>query len=260
MRLALFDLDDTLIDHETAYAAWAEESANDHGLSGEAVPWLLDAKASHFGSKEGLFLRIREYFQPAEPVEKLWDHYRLRVAELCNCWPGVLQALESPDRDGWGLGIVTNGKADGQLAKIRRNRLDLVVRGWCISGDAGIRKPGPRIFQQAAERCGVRDLRLGWMIGDSLDLDVGGGRSAGLQTIWINSSPHTSPAAEPAPDLTFPSTVLAIKHLLGGITAGSTRRRENVTVPATRDRTPGPVQSRTRRPWPEWSGCRTASG
>ncbi|GAB2916551.1 hypothetical protein ACFMQL_19120 [Nonomuraea fastidiosa] len=39
-RLALFDLDNTLVNLDEAFQVWAEEFAADHGLGNGAVDWL----------------------------------------------------------------------------------------------------------------------------------------------------------------------------------------------------------------------------
>ncbi|GIH64336.1 HAD family hydrolase [Microbispora siamensis] len=56
---------------------------------------------------------------------------------------------------GWRVAIVTNGRADNQLGKIRRIGLDEVVDGWAVSEAEGVRKPDRGLFEIAATRAGA---------------------------------------------------------------------------------------------------------
>ncbi|MGW2695292.1 HAD hydrolase-like protein [Streptomyces sp. NPDC001296] len=53
----------------------------------------------------------------------------------------------------------------------------------------------------------------GWMVGDNPVNDIGGGRSAGLSTMWIANG-HSWPLDDPGPDHTVPHARAAIDHLL----------------------------------------------
>lgn len=216
MPLALFDLDDTLIDHRAAFRAWAEEFAAEHGLGSEGVSWLLTVKTGYSGPKDRLFRSIRDEFHLAEPADRLWRQYRRRIPELATCLPEDLEALEQLRGAGWRIGIVTNGMADNQLAKISRTGLVKLVDAWCVSDEAGIRKPDPRIFHLAAQRCGMPADHSGWVIGDSLTLDIAGGRAAGFRTVWINPSQCDVPADQHGRDVAVVSVAEAVQRLIDG--------------------------------------------
>jgi HAD superfamily hydrolase (TIGR01549 family) len=201
-RLALFDLDDTLIDRRTAFAAWAAEFCHDHGFGPQEHALLLAADARHAGPRRPFFTTVRDLLAPAEAVDQLWEQYRGRMPHLVACRSEDLAALTRLRHAGWRLGVVTNGMVDNQSGKIRRTGLDTVVHKWAISDDVGVRKPDPRLFAHAARRCGCDVADGGWMTGDSLQLDVRGGRAAGLATIWLETSDRDAdpPHADPAPD------------------------------------------------------------
>ncbi|OAH16152.1 HAD family hydrolase [Streptomyces jeddahensis] len=214
MPLALFDLDDTLIDHHAAFRAWAEEFSAEYDLGSEGFDWLMAVKARYSGTKDRLFSMVRDEFELAEPADLLWEGYRRRIPELATCRSEDLEALQQLRRAGWRIGIVTNGMADNQSAKIHRTGLAGLADAWCISDEVGIRKPDPRIFRLAAQRCGMPADDTGWMVGDSLTLDVAGGRAAGLRTVWINPSQLTVPSDQPGPDFAVASVADAVQRLL----------------------------------------------
>jgi putative hydrolase of the HAD superfamily len=97
------------------------------------------------------------------------------------------------------LGIVTNGSARAQNAKIMA--LHLWRRFPCIvvSRLAGGNKPDPAIFQMALEQL---DLAPGdtWFVGDHPEADILGAQRAGLIGVWIRGF-HQWPKAERKPSL-----------------------------------------------------------
>ncbi|WP_101789161.1 HAD family hydrolase [Nonomuraea indica] len=185
-RLALFDLDRTLIDLDAAFVMWAEEFAEQRRLGPEGVAWLVSLDRAGHPHREVFFGKVREHFRLTEAVEELWAAYRHRMPYLVQCYPRVREALTALRDTGWRIGIVTNGTADNQLGKLRRTGLADAVDGYAVSGAEGIRKPEVGIFEIAAERCGTSLAQGGWMVGDNPIADIGGARAAGLRAIWIN--------------------------------------------------------------------------
>ncbi|WP_326634836.1 HAD family hydrolase [Nonomuraea fuscirosea] len=185
-HLALFDLDRTLIDLDTAFLHWTEEFAEQQRLGPEGVAWLVALDREGYAHREVFFGKVRERFALTEPVDELWAAYRRRMPHLVRCYPGVPEALAELRAAGWRVGIVTNGMADNQLGKLRRTGLAEVVDGYAVSGAEGISKPDSALFHIAAERCGASLTEGGWMVGDNPIADVQGAQTAGLRAIWID--------------------------------------------------------------------------
>jgi HAD superfamily hydrolase (TIGR01549 family) len=224
-RLVLFDLDNTLVDRKYAFSLWARHFAAERGLDAAAERWLIETDGDGFGAKERFFAAVRERFALADTVESLWAQYRSRMPELVRCRPQVLHGLCLLREAGWRIGIVTNGMPDNQLAKIERTGLSEHVDANCVSGAVGMRKPDIRIFRLAAERCGADPDAGGWMVGDSPDLDIVGGRGAGLHTIWIgNQQPW--PSGRPA-DHTVADATGAINLLLADTRETAARTQDD---------------------------------
>jgi FMN phosphatase YigB (HAD superfamily) len=80
-----------------------------------------------------------------------------------------------------------------------------------VSEAVGARKPAPAIFEALATRL---DCALdGWMVGDSLELDVAGGAAVGLRTAWLDDG------SDPTgfhPDLVVNSVAVAVQAILDG--------------------------------------------
>jgi FMN phosphatase YigB (HAD superfamily) len=79
-----------------------------------------------------------------------------------------------------------------------------------ISEEIGVRKPDRAIFEALAARLGCP--LEGWMVGDSLDMDVAGGSAAGLNTVWVTSD--VSSAASPIqPTMNAPTVAEAVEAI-----------------------------------------------
>ncbi|MGV9596782.1 HAD family hydrolase [Streptosporangium sandarakinum] len=184
--LALFDLDNTLVNLDEAFRKWAAEFADEHSLGCEAVDWLLALDQAGYPHREAFFGRVHEHFALSESVEELWACYRKRMPYLVRCRPEVMDGLSRLRASGWKVGIVTNGTADNQLGKIQRTGLAEAVDAYALSGLEGIRKPEVGLFEIAAQRCGMALADGGWIVGDHLVADIAGGQAAGLHAIWID--------------------------------------------------------------------------
>lgn len=212
--LALFDLDDTLIDRRAAFDAWADEFIATHGLGASALAFLTATDAGHHGPMDSFFTVVCRTFGVTGSPDELWRQYRRRMPELASCQPADLHALKRLRAAGWLIGIVTNGMPDNQVGKISNTGLDRVAHAWCVSGEAGVRKPEPAIFHLAARRCGADPAQGGWMVGDDLVLDVAGGRAAGFRTIWVRRTGRPAPDPDHAPDFTVGSVCAAVDAIL----------------------------------------------
>lgn len=184
--LALFDLDNTLVNLDEAFQAWTAEFTDEHGLGREAVDWLIALDRTGCPHREVFFGKVRDHFTLSPPVDELWSRYRWRMPHLVRCRPEVMEGLSSLRTSDWKVAIVTNGTADNQLGKIQQTGLAQVVDAYVISGIEGIRKPDIGLFEIATKRCGMTLADGGWMVGDHPVADIAGGGAAGLRTVWID--------------------------------------------------------------------------
>ena len=99
--------------------------------------------------------------------------------------PGSVDALRALEATGVRLGVVSN--ADGSVgARLREQEVLQVGPGLgveieCVidSGEVGVSKPDPRIFDLALDALGV-DAAKTWYVGDMPGIDVVGARAAGI--------------------------------------------------------------------------------
>jgi putative hydrolase of the HAD superfamily len=183
--LLLLDLDNTLLDRESAFRTFAIALLADLGAPESDLDWLIaadnDGLTSRYEVADALRIRYGLAATVVEIVEALHDgvvaHSRLDPLIAC--------AVQIAGNAGWVPVIVTNGATRQQEAKIRLTGLDRYVAEWVISEEAGVRKPDGRIFELAADRARMR-LRGAWMIGDSPDADIAGAAGMGLPSVWLH--------------------------------------------------------------------------
>ncbi|MGW1534472.1 HAD family hydrolase [Streptomyces aureus] len=187
MRLALFDLDNTLVNRATAFPHAITDLCNDWGYGPDIEAWLTTELADRAAPAD--FGRLTAEFRLPDDEARLWRGYVDRIASSVTCDAAVLSGLDQLRSEGWTVGVATNGAADIQRAKLAATGLLDCVDGIAVSGDIEVRKPDRRLFELAAERCGTNLSYGGWMIGDNPATDIGGGRAAGLRTIWIQGRP-----------------------------------------------------------------------
>jgi HAD superfamily hydrolase (TIGR01549 family) len=220
--LALFDLDNTLIDRTAGHRRWAQEFCSQHGLGPDAVEWLCRADQDGFADRRVVFGAAKERYALAGSVEELVRQYRARFPEVFTPDAAVTRGLTSLRAAGWLLGVVTNGPAS-QRRKLEHAGLVDLVDACCVSSEIGWPKPDQRIFQAAVGRCGGDPTRPSttWMVGDTADTDVLGAQAMGFRTIWLHRGRdwvHSEFAPEATAD-SLEEAVALLLEVVGGAAA-----------------------------------------
>ncbi|MCX4882573.1 HAD family hydrolase [Streptomyces sp. NBC_00847] len=209
--LILFDLDNTLVDRWGTLADWATEFTTRHGLEDEEQAYILGTVAER--AYPSTFDAIRTRYQLPVSTAELWRAYCTDIAAMVSCSAEILNGLDELRAASWRVGVATNGAVDIQRAKLQATGISERVDGVFVSEEADARKPQTRHFALAAARCGTVLGDGGWMVGDNPVNDIGGGRSAGLRTIWIGNG-RAWPPDDPEPDHVVPHARAAIDLLL----------------------------------------------
>lgn len=202
-RLALFDLDGTLVDRQPAYSDAVTALCRAHAFGLEAEQWLLTQLAHRADPSD--FVRLRSAFDLEASATVLWQEYVDLMAAAVTCRPAVIDGLIRLHAENWTIGVVTNGASDIQRAKLTATGIIDLMDGVTVSGDLEVRKPDRQLFELAAARCGRPLFGGGWMIGDNPTGDIGGGHQADLRTIWLRGRP-------------WPEGLAAPHHVVGDVT------------------------------------------
>jgi putative hydrolase of the HAD superfamily len=193
IRAVFFDVDDTLVDYETAasrsfravlgadadYVVWKQLDHYDRFMSGE------------LGFQEMRDLRMVDYLTAigrSGDVARAAEIERARfdgLAQHYALFDDALPCLQRLRERGLLLGMITNNDSAHQRAKIAAVGLDDLFDAIVISGEFGVAKPDPRIFAHACELLGVRPEEA-LHVGDNLTADARGATAAGMRAVWLD--------------------------------------------------------------------------
>ncbi len=211
-QLALFDLDNTLLDREKAFVLWSGHFLETHGLDESFIPTIERADADGYRPRERFFSELRRELGIKASVEKLLADYYAEYPSRYSAEPGVIEAIRSLRAEGFNVVVVTNGPPQGK--KLQSAGIEDEFDAVCISEVVGVNKPELAIFEEAARICEL-PLR-GWMVGDSPEADIAGGITAGLRTIWVHRGREWSDF-DYRPDFSASSIPEAVEIILQSI-------------------------------------------
>jgi putative hydrolase of the HAD superfamily len=155
----------------------------------------LDVEGDWAGCwQQYLELYVEECGVAVEDREEVHRHLDSEFADAA-LWlrviPGCREGLQALAESGVRLGIISN--ADGLMAQ-RLRELEILQVGpglgvevECVidSGDVGVMKPDPRIFEIALDAMAI-DADRAWYVGDMPGIDVVGARRAGLNPVLMD--------------------------------------------------------------------------
>lgn len=110
------------------------------------------------------------------------------------------------------LGLLTNGAPDLQREKLKGAGIADYFDQVIISGDLGVGKPDPRIYEAILSRLGVT-TREAVMVGNSLESDIQGAQAIGMKAVWLNRA-GTSRDGAIVPDAEVRS-LTELKRIIG---------------------------------------------
>lgn len=210
-KVVFFDLGDTLASTDPPFIHRIAQSMRnagfgitDRGLEEAYVAADYELYLKH-KSEGGISPgQHREWFLPllyraVSPPGDL-DAFRSRVREEMSALrftrsalPGAVELLERLGGEGYRLAVISNN--DGNtVEKCEEVGIKDYFEHIFDSTLLNLIKPDPRIFEYAAERCGVSPSEA-VHVGDMFGSDVMGGRDAGLDVIWFNARNAPRPNA-----------------------------------------------------------------
>ncbi len=110
-------------------------------------------------------------------------YYQTWVSQL-KLFPEVKEVLAAL-RGRFRLGVISNGPSDLQRYKLQLFDLEGEFDPVVISGEVGVAKPDPKIFEYALQRAGVAP-REALYVGDSPVYDIIGAKGVGMKMAWVN--------------------------------------------------------------------------
>lgn len=204
LRLALFDLDDTLVDHTYGVkAALSGVSSVRSELSGytpdelaklwgvtfwkywaKVVTGEISLHQSRVFRFIDLFTAIGSSLETSEGEKIAAEYGKIYISSI-KLIEDAWNLLEHINSIGVDIGIVTNTTKDMVDEKISRTGISRFVHFAICAEDIGKMKPDVEIFKMALERSGCEPENAVFT-GDSVTSDVVGARNAGIAPVWFN--------------------------------------------------------------------------
>ncbi len=236
-KAILFDLDDTILEFEVhAASSWRKTCEAAAGaMPGVSANQVLEAIAKsragfwldpansrrgrldlawarrHVVSDALLGLGVRDNAL----TERIASDYTAVRDAAVKPFEGALETLRWLQGLGIRLGLMTNGAAKGQRAKVERFALTRYFETIWVEGERGAGKPDPRVFEGVLKELGVQ-ARDGWSVGDNLEWDIAPANRLGIHSVWVDWAAAGLPKASSIqPDRTI-RTVAQLKEVGAG--------------------------------------------
>ncbi len=196
-----FDLDHTLWDFEKN-SALAFETIFDkyqfdiclsdfllHYVPTNIKYWKL-YREEKISQDELRYFRLKEVFDLMQQevddsiIHLLSKEYIAYLPKFNHLYDGTFEILDYL-KENYYLHIITNGFESVQLGKIRNSNLESYFSTVTHSDLAGVKKPNPKIFEFALNYAQTSPEKS-VMIGDSLEADIYGALSMGMDAIYFN--------------------------------------------------------------------------
>lgn len=215
----LMDLDNTLIDRSAAHLRYCRQFAERHladwppSDKHQAVREMVER--DHFGytPRDDYFQWMADRFgRGTLGPEELWQDYQSRLPLSFSVNQAVCDLLGRLSR-WYRLAIVSNGSSRNQRSKLARTGLAGLCSQVVISGEVGLEKPHPAIFQLALSSLGC-EAGDALFVGDDPHGDIAGAAQVGMQTCWIRLGRSDGELSVPP---TFQiETILELEEVLPG--------------------------------------------
>lgn len=198
VKAILFDLDGTLLDRDRSLAAFLAQQFERvpalRGMGREAyIRRFVELDRKGYVWKDVVYRTLIEEYRLELDWQEMVDDYVRSFQRHCVGFPGMIAMLDTFKRQGYKLGVITNGFGDFQMSSIRGLGIEAYFDAILVSEVEGLRKPDIRIFELALQRLGVRPHEAVF-VGDHPANDVEASMRAGMRGVWKEDASLGEPA------------------------------------------------------------------
>jgi putative hydrolase of the HAD superfamily len=186
----LFDLDGTLLDRDTSVEQFVSVQYDrlskhlGHIPKNDYTARFIELDCHGHVWKDRVYQSlVSEFAIEGMSWQSLLEDYEMQFQFHCVPFQFLTEMLNELKKQGYVLGIITNGRSPFQARAIDglgiRDYFDAIL----ISEVEQVRKPQVEIFQRAMNRLGV-SASDSVFVGDHLEADIVGAKGAMMKTIW----------------------------------------------------------------------------
>jgi putative hydrolase of the HAD superfamily len=227
IKVVIFDIDGTMLNHQGAQRAGLEklygtlDEARRVSVDEFVAIWQREAdryweqyQAGKITFIQQRILRVKAVFDSLgeyatdERAMAIFHTYLAAYEGSWKLYDDVLPCLDS--LSGYRLAVISNGDSSQQRRKLERTGIASRFESVVISGDLGVYKPAPEIFERSLQELSVSAEEAVY-IGDHLEADALGAQRVGMWAIWLAREGYTKdPADVPVPIVNSLSQIVEI--------------------------------------------------
>ncbi len=186
LKAVVFDLDDTLYGEKeyirSGYRAVAKVIPQVKNAERKLWRFFLEKKPAidEVLSMEGIYTE--------EIRQRCLGVYRLHEPDI-HLYDGVMELLTKLRCNGYKLGVITDGRPEGQRAKIRVLGLGKYMDHIIVTDELGgvkYRKPNEAAFIQMADKLNVAFTQMCY-VGDNIKKDFSAPLKLGMGAVWFRN-------------------------------------------------------------------------
>lgn len=186
LNAVIFDLDDTLYSEKEYVRSGYQAVAHILPQVKDAAQKLWEA----FENKKSAIdeVLINESINTEELKQKCIETYRCHQPDI-HLYDSVEEMLIQLRKQGFLLGIITDGRPEGQIAKIKALGLERYIDHIVVTDELGgveYRKPNEKAFVLMKEQFGVEYTEMCY-VGDNIKKDFVAPSKLGMRAIWFRN-------------------------------------------------------------------------
>ena len=186
LKAVVFDMDDTLYGEKEYVRSGYRQIA-------KILPQIKDAEEKlwmFFEEKKPAIdeLLKTEGIDSEETKQECVRTYRFQTPEI-HLYEGVKEMILELKSRGLRIGLITDGRPEGQRAKIEALGLEELIDEMIVTdefGGAEFRKPNPLAFETMKEKLGVEYSEMCY-VGDNINKDFIAPQKLGMHSIWFKN-------------------------------------------------------------------------
>ena len=243
VKAVFFDFDDTLQSRKAAYRLYCERFLDRYFPRDdreERKNKLYEMEAlvdGGYKDREVYFPELIRLWKWKNhpPLQELCDSFNNEYGKRVVMLNGAVETVKELKRRGYILGMITNGVSTLQNMKLDTAGIRGLFDVCVVSGDIGIYKPEPGIFEEALRLAGV-DAGEAVYIGDHPVNDVEGALGAGMNVIRMNYGDFRGKGLDKEGVFATVETVPAVLEMLPPLSSAAKSKKAVPSKPKNANR------------------------
>ena len=190
IKAVLFDLDGTLLDRDQSLQRFVNDQYErlyeflSHIPKEQYVSRFIQLDKRGYVWKDKVYQQLIDEFTITSVTwEALLQDYLNEFKHHCVGFPHIHEMLEGLKKNGFALGMITNGYGQFQMDNINALNIEKYFDVILVSEWERIKKPDPQIFINALQKLYVEPSES-IFIGDHPENDVKAAQNVGMKGIW----------------------------------------------------------------------------